>query len=428
MVRTHVLDSGTTVLIDEMRDVRSFALGVFVRAGSGDEPPSRQGMSHFLEHLLFKRTRRRTNAEIARVIDRLGGEVDAFTTKEYTGFYVHTLDAHFDEALDLVGDVVLAPAFNAADIETERGVILEEIGEANDNPDDLVHEIFVRSFWETHPLGAPILGTARTVGAITRSDLYAYYGSRYAPRNLIVSLAGRVEAGRALDAIEQVFSRRAARGSGRRAAEVGDGAPAGARARPAAAAQGARPGRTSASASRRPPRRAGGATPRPSSTSRSAAACPRGSSRRCARSGASPTRSAPRSTPIASEATRRSPPPARPRNLPRLIDVTLRELRKLKRGGVSNRELGRAKENLKSGLILSLESTVSRMSSAARQQFYLGRVEPPEELLAKVEAVTRDEVDGEADRLFDGRALSLAVVGNVARLPVSPQDLAELLC
>ncbi len=117
-----------------------------------------------------------------------------------------------------------------------------------------------------------------------------------------------------------------------------------------------------------------------------------------------------------------------PRNLPRLIDVTLRELRKLKRGGVSNRELDRAKENLKSGFILSLESTVSRMSSAARQQFYLGRVEPPEELLAKVEAVTRDEVDGEADRLFDSRALSLAVVGNVARLPVSPQDLAELLC
>src|SRR5262245_20793500 len=189
MIRTHVLDSGATILIDEMRDVRSFALGVFVRAGSGDEPPSRQGLSHFLEHLLFKRTRRRTNAEIARVIDRLGGEVDAFTTKEYTGFYVHTLDAHFDEALDLVADVVLSPAFGAADIETERGVILEEIGEANDNPDDLVHEIFVRTFWRTHPLGAPILGTARTVEAITRRDLYAYYGARYVPRNFIVSLA-----------------------------------------------------------------------------------------------------------------------------------------------------------------------------------------------------------------------------------------------
>ena len=174
MIRTHVLDNGTTLLIDEMRDVRSFALGVYVGAGSGDEPPSRRGMSHVLEHLLFKRTRRRTNAEISRVIDRLGGEVDAFTTKEYTGFYVHTLEAHFEEALDLIADVVLAPAFQARDIETERGVILEEIGEANDNPDDLVHEMFVGSFWKSHPLGAPILGTASTVGAIRRGDLYAY--------------------------------------------------------------------------------------------------------------------------------------------------------------------------------------------------------------------------------------------------------------
>ena len=170
MIRTHVLDNGTTLLIEEMRDVRSFALGVYVRAGSGDEPPSRRGMSHFLEHLLFKRTRQRTNAEISRVIDRLGGEVDAFTTKEYTGFYVHTLEAHFEEALDLIADVVLAPAFQAGDIETERGVILEEIGEANDNPDDLVHEMFVGSFWKSHPLGAPILGTASTVGAIGRGD------------------------------------------------------------------------------------------------------------------------------------------------------------------------------------------------------------------------------------------------------------------
>src|SRR5262249_50791521 len=105
MVERHVLDNGAVVLIDEMQDVRSFSLGFFVRTGSGDEPAARQGISHFLEHLLFKRTRRRSNAEIARAIDRLGGDVDAFTTKEYTGFYVHTLDSRFAEALDLMGDV-----------------------------------------------------------------------------------------------------------------------------------------------------------------------------------------------------------------------------------------------------------------------------------------------------------------------------------
>src|SRR4029450_681339 len=189
MVRKHLLENGATVLIDEMQDVRSFSLGFFVGAGSGEEPAGKRGLSHFLEHLLFKRTRRRTNVAIARAIDRLGGDVDAFTTKEYTGFYVHTLDSRFAEALDLLGDVVLAPAFNAADVENERGVILEEIGEANDNPEDLVHELFVGAFWKDHPLGQPILGTEKTVRAISRGDLYDYHRSRYGSGRLIVSAA-----------------------------------------------------------------------------------------------------------------------------------------------------------------------------------------------------------------------------------------------
>jgi hypothetical protein len=133
MILKHVLDNGAVVLIDEMRDVRSFTLGVFVPAGSAAEPAPRRGISHFLEHVLFKRTRRRTNVAIARAIDRLGGDVDAFTTKEYTGFYVHTLDMRFDGALDLMGDVVLSPAFTAADVR-RAGVILEEIGEVTTIP------------------------------------------------------------------------------------------------------------------------------------------------------------------------------------------------------------------------------------------------------------------------------------------------------
>src|ERR1700731_2582043 len=175
MVEKFILENGATVLVDEMQDVRSLALGIFVGAGSGQEGPARQGISHFLEHVLFKRTRRRSTVQIAREIDRLGGDVDAFTTREYTGFYAHTLDSRFEEALDLLGDVVLSPAFDATDGEVERGVILEEIGEANENPDDLVHEMFVRSFWKSHPLGAPILGTAATVKSISLTDLYRYY-------------------------------------------------------------------------------------------------------------------------------------------------------------------------------------------------------------------------------------------------------------
>src|SRR5438132_1432839 len=150
MVRKHLLDNGVTVLVDEMQDVRSFSLGFFVRAGSGEESPGKRGISHFLEHVLFKRTRRRSTVEIARAIDRLGGDVDAFTTKEYTGFYAHTLDARFAEAMDLVGDIVLSPAFESEDIEVERGGISDEIAQAKDNPDDVVHGLFVRPCWRSH--------------------------------------------------------------------------------------------------------------------------------------------------------------------------------------------------------------------------------------------------------------------------------------
>src|SRR5262249_35014739 len=138
--------------------------------------------------------------------------------KEYTGFYGRRLDSRFEEVLDLLADVVLAPAFTAEDVEVERGVILEEIGEANDNPEDLAHENFVRVFWKGHPLGAPILGTAETVRAIRREDLYHHHGSRYGPENLVVAAAGRVRPAEVLRAVERLFRRRprAARAARRR--------------------------------------------------------------------------------------------------------------------------------------------------------------------------------------------------------------------
>ena len=423
MVVKHVLDNGVTVLIDEMHDVRSFALGFFVRAGSGDEPAARQGLSHFLEHVLFKRTLRRSNAQIARAIDRLGGDVDAFTTREYTGFYVHTLDTRFDEALDLLGDIVLSPAFEAADVENERGVILEEIGEANDNPDDLAHETFVRSFWKSHPLGAPILGTADTVRAIGRDDLYRYYRSRYAPASLIVAVAGRVTSADVLAALSRLFRRRPGR------------MPA-----PPETARRPRSHQHLELKTRRGLAQVhvclGVEGPSQGSSRRFAAALldvvlgggmssrlfqevrekrglvySIGSSWNAYRLGGYETISA----------------ACAPRNLPRVLEVTLRELKKLKRGGVRPAELAWAKENLKGNLVLALESTVSRMSLAARQEFYFGRIVTPEEWIARLEDVRAEEVGEEAERLFDGRVLSLSVVGNVGKLPVSAPDLAAAL-
>jgi len=427
MVQKFVLNNGATVLIDRMQDVRSFALGFFVGAGSGEEPAEKQGISHFLEHVLFKRTRRRSNVEIARAIDRLGGDVDAFTTKEYTGFYVHTLDSRFPQALDLMGDLVLSPAFEAVDVEVERGVILEEIGEANDNPDDLVHEMFVRSFWKSHPLGAPILGTAGTVKGIRLTDLYRYYREKYTAGNLIVSVAGHIRAKEGLAAIERLFRRRTARS-----------APSHTR-RPLPAAR-PRGHQHLQLKSRRGLEQVhvclGVEGPWQASERRFAASLldivlgggmssrlfqevreKRGlvysiaSSLNSYRLGGYETIDA----------------ACAPKNLARVLEVTLRELKKFKRDGVRPRELSWAKENLKGNMILALESTVSRMSMQARQEYYFGRSVHAEELIARVEAVTADQVGEEAERLFDGRMLSLSVVGSVGRLPISAPDLASAL-
>lgn len=425
MVHKHLLENGVTVLIDEMQDVRSFALGFFVRAGSGEETPAKRGISHFLEHVLFKRTRRRSAVEIARAIDRLGGDVDAFTTKEYTGYYAHTLDSRFPEALDLLGDIVLAPAFESDDIEVERGVILEEIGEANDNPDDLVHEMFVRSFWKTHPLGEPILGTTATVGAIGLGDLYRYYRELYTPGNLIVSVAGHVRELEVLESVEKLFRRRAARGNERN----GESRPSKPHSHQHAQLK-ARRGLEQVHVC------LGVEGPSQSSGRRFAAhvvdiVLGGGMSSRLFQevrekrglvysiaSSLNSYRLGGYETIYAACA---------PKNLARVLEVTLRELKKLKRDGVRTRELAWAKQNLKGSMILGLESTVARMSSQARQEFYFGRVAAAEEWLAKVDAVTSDEVAEEAERLFDGKVLSLAVVGNVGKLPLTAPDLAAAL-
>ena len=426
MIFQRSLEDGSTLLVDEMRDVRSLAVGFFVGAGSASEPAAKQGMSHFLEHVLFKRTRRRSAVAIAQAMDSLGGDVDAFTTKEYTGFYAHTLDSLFPEALDLLADVVFSSTFNARDTSIERGVILEEIGEADDNPDDLAHETFVRSFWRGHPLGASILGSGGTVRGITRADLHGYYQKMYTPGNVIVSVAGHIRPSAVLRAVERLSRLVTTR----------------ARKPPAEASKQARPTPRQHAVLKRRPSLAqahlclGMEAPAATSSRRFAAnlvdiVLGAGMSSRLFQQvrekrglAYSITSSLSSYLPGGYEAVYAA---CAPKNLARVLDVTLAEMRKLKRLGMSARELARAKENLKGSILLGLESTASRMSAQARQHFYFGRVEPVEELLARVEAVTLDEAGEEAGRLLDGKTLSLSVVGNVAKLPLAAADLAAAL-
>lgn len=192
-LRRTVLPNGLIVLTERMDHLRSVAMGLWIKSGSRCEPAETCGISHFVEHMLFKGTRSRTAQQIAREMDSIGGNLDAFTGKETICFNVKSLADHVPIALDVLTDLVLNPVFAATDIDRERGVILEEIKIDEDNPDVLVHEIFTQSFWKNHPLGKPILGTKESVSRLDQQQLFAYHVDRFHGGNIVFSAAGNLD-------------------------------------------------------------------------------------------------------------------------------------------------------------------------------------------------------------------------------------------
>jgi len=213
-VRREVLPNGLTVLTEEMQQIRSASIGIWIKTGSRHEEPERNGISHFVEHMLFKGTTSRSAQDIARQVDSIGGNMDAFTSKECICFNVKILDEHLPIAMDILSDLVLNPVFAAKDILRERGVILEEIKMDEDSPDYLVHEIFTQNFWKDHPLGKPILGTKETVRKFEQQALIDYYGSFFYPGNMIISAAGSLNHGRFVDLVRQKFEHLTAKQNG----------------------------------------------------------------------------------------------------------------------------------------------------------------------------------------------------------------------
>src|ERR1700723_3009354 len=192
-IRRQKLANGLTIITEQMQHIRSASIGIWLQTGSRDEDAEWNGISHFIEHMVFKGTKHRTAEEIARQVDSIGGNMDAFTAKECICFNVKVLDEHVPVALEILTDLVLHPTFTAEDIVRERGVILEEIKMDEDNPDYLVHEIFTQNFWKDHPLGKPILGTKETVKRFEREAVVDTYSHRFAPGNMVFSAAGNLE-------------------------------------------------------------------------------------------------------------------------------------------------------------------------------------------------------------------------------------------
>ena len=201
------LPSGLRIVTEEVSTVRSAAVGIWVNVGSRDETPSVAGASHFLEHLLFKGTKRRNAMEISSSIEAVGGEMNAFTGKEYTCFYARVIDTDLPLAIDVVSDLITSSIIKSEDVDSERNVVLEEIAMRDDDPSDLVHDLFLETFYGDTPLGRPILGTIDSMKSMSRNSVFNYYKKRYQPEDLVVAVAGNIKHKNVAKMVEQALSK-----------------------------------------------------------------------------------------------------------------------------------------------------------------------------------------------------------------------------
>ena len=206
-VKRSVHSSGLRIVTEEVPSVRSAAVGIWVNVGSRDEAPATAGASHFLEHLLFKGTTSRTALEISSSIESVGGEMNAFTSKEYTCFYARVIDTDLPMAIDVVSDLITSSIVTALDVDAERKVVLEEIAMRDDDPSDLVHDLFSDTYYGDTPIGRPILGTIDSINGMSRNTVFNYYKKKYLPQDLVVAVAGNIKHKKVVAMVEQALSR-----------------------------------------------------------------------------------------------------------------------------------------------------------------------------------------------------------------------------
>jgi predicted Zn-dependent peptidase len=417
-VEKTILPNGLVILTDTMPYVHSVSVGIWLRAGSRREPQDINGISHFIEHMVFKGTRRRSAEDIAREIDSLGGMLDAFTSKEMVCFNTRVLDEHLPKAFDIVSDMVLDPKFDQEDIAREQGVIQEEIRMTQDNPEDLVHELFTQNFWHPHALGRPILGTPETVGAFTRAKIQSWWEQCYAPNRLVITAAGNLTHQQLVDLAAARFSSLA---------------------------------RSDDSFTDPKPEATPHITLRTKSELEQVHVClgvpalPLVDRRRFAVSVLNNILGGGMSSRLFQNIRERQGlaysifsemNPYRDagmlsvygattlKNAQQLVRSVMSEIRSMKDALVTDEELRRAKDHLKGAMLLSLESTGARMSHLARQHLYFDRFFTPDEMIANLEAVTRQEVRQVANEFFQPGRIAAAVLGPVKSFKLTPSDLS----
>jgi predicted Zn-dependent peptidase len=417
-VHKEILPNGLVVLTEPMEHVHSVSVGIWLRSGSRRERPEINGISHFIEHMVFKGTQRRTAEDIAREIDRLGGMLDAFTSKEIVCFNTRVLDEHLAKAFDILADMVLDPKFAAGDIAREQSVVLEEIRMTQDNPEDLVHELFTQNFWHPHALGRPILGTPETVSAFTRDTLEAWFQQCYASNRLVITAAGHLSHAELVDLVAARFSKL--------------------------------------------PRAEDGFTdpkpvPSPHITLRTKSeleqvhvclgvpSLPLTDHRRFIVSVMNNILGGGMSSRLFQNIRERQGlaysifsdlNPYRDVGVlsvyagtsldtaDKVVQSVLGEFRKMRDEPIEAEELRRAKDHLKGATLLALEGSGARMSNLARYHIYFDRHFTSQELITMLEAVTAEQVQEIAQELFQPGRIAASVVGNLNGFQLTEEQLA----
>jgi predicted Zn-dependent peptidase len=418
MYRKDTLSNGIRVVSETLPKSRSVSIGVWVKVGSRHEPPEIGGVSHFIEHLFFKGTEKRTAKDIAIEMDSIGGEMNAFTSQETTTYYAKVVDEHLPVAIDLLSDILLGSKFDPVEMEKERKVILEEIKSVEDTPDDYIHELFTNTVWPDNSLGRPILGTKETIKGMKHENIISYIDDYYGSKEIVISVAGNFEHARLIELLNMSFGKFSKTGTLKK--EV-------------------TPTFTHALSVRK----------KQLEQVQLCIGC-KGLNYthedRFALSALNTVLGNSMSSRLFQEVREQNAlaysiysyvmsyrdtglltvyAGTDPANALEVIRLTLKEFKKIKEEGITPAEDTRAKNQIKGSLVLSLESSNSHMSRIARQEIYFGKYLSMDDIIKGVEKVTTDQVQRLAQQLFSPDNFALTVLGPLSRTDV-PDSILEL--
>lgn len=418
MYRKDTLSNGIRVVSETLPKTRSLSIGVWVKVGSRHESREIGGMSHFIEHMFFKGTQKRSARDIATEVDSLGGEMNAFTSQESTTYYIKVLDEHLPEAIDILADILLGSRFDPADMEKERKVILEEIKGVEDTPDDYIHEMFTGTVWPENSLGRPILGTKDTIKSLKHADIVKYIDDHYSPREIVISVAGNFEHARLIELLNTAFGKLSRTGIAkqdispafRRAVTVKKkqleqvqvclgckGLPYVHEDRFVIMALNTILGNSMSSRLFQEVREQNALA----YSIYSYVTAYRDAGLLTVYAGTDPA------------------------NTVQAIQLIVKELRKIRNEGITPAEETRVKDQIKGSMVLSLETSNSHMGRIARQEIYFGKYLSVDDIIKSVDMVTAEQVQHLARQLFTSDSLSLSILGPLNRSDL-PDSLLEI--